>query len=327
MPEPLSFSDASPRVSVVMAAYNYGQYIAQAIQSVVEQTYVDWELIVVDDGSTDDTREVVARFLGDSRIHYHWQENRGQPQTKNTGINLSRGSLIAFLDADDAWLPTKLEKQAALFDDDSRLGVAYTGRSFMDPVGTVTGREDRVMVRGDVLHEALLRTIPPFSSSMVRREVFDKVGLFDETIPLAIDYELWLRVALEYRFDYVDEPLLLYRTGHANLSRRSVERRQLVLDYILPKFCSMDGVEQRVGRSAIALAYADTYINQANEIRCQSFQKAFRLHLKALYTCPGMWAAWRSLARFCVPVSFRIALKRFRQDTHHPDGTDLATAT
>jgi len=100
----LPLANERPRVSVVMAAYNYGPFIAQAIQSVVDQTFTDWELIVVDDGSTDDTSAVVAPLLDDPRVRYRRQENRGQPQAKNRGVELSRGDLVAFLDADDAWL-------------------------------------------------------------------------------------------------------------------------------------------------------------------------------------------------------------------------------
>lgn len=312
MSEPIGFSDASPRVSVVMATYNYGQYIAQAIQSVVDQTYADWELIVADDGSTDDTRKVVAQFRGDNRIKYHFQENQGASAARNLAIQVSRGSIVAFLDADDAWVPTKLERQLALYDSDPQLGVVYAGRSFMDPSGRVTGNEVRSMARGYVLHEAVMRTIPPFSSSMVRREVFDDIGMFDESIPLAVDYELWLRVALKYRFDYIDEPLLLYRTGHSNLSRRSQERRQLVLDRILPEFLAREGVAKQVGNRVIAEAYADTYINQALEARSISFLLALRCHLKAIRTSPWLWPAWRSAARLFVPDRLIPYLKRAR---------------
>jgi glycosyltransferase involved in cell wall biosynthesis len=325
MTKPPITPNAAPRVSVVMAAYNYGQYIAQAIQSVIDQTFTDWELIVVDDGSTDDTCEVVQQFLSDSRIHYHRQENRGQPQAKNEGIKLSRGSLVAFLDADDAWLPTKLEKQIILFRQDPNLGVAYTSLYFMDPTGMIMFREKREMVRGDVLQKTLIRNVSPFCSSIVRREVFDDVGLFDESIPLAIDYELWLRVALKYCFDYVDEPLLLYRTGHANLSRRSVERRQLVLDRILPGFLAREGVAERLGKRTIAEAYADTYINQALDVRALSLPRALKYHLKAIRTAPWMWNAWRSLARFGVPDSIWANLKRLLRGAHYSNAVAFDT--
>ena len=284
-----------------MAAYNYGQYIGEAVRSVTHQTFANWELIIVDDGSMDDTRNVVRAFLSDRRIHYHWQRNRGQPQAKNTGIRLSKGGLIAFLDADDIWLPEKLAKQVTLFDTDPELGVAYTGRYFIDPQGRVRGPERRAMIRGFVLDVAIKRTIPPFSSTIIRRAVLDDVGYFDESIPMAIDYDLWLRVAMKYRFDFVDEPLLLYRTGHANLSRRSTERRTIVLRRILPRFLAMDGVRGRLGWRPIAEAYADTYMNHARELRAIAFFGSLAWHSKAILRAPWMAEAWWSAIRCCVP--------------------------
>ncbi|HEY3391235.1 MAG TPA: glycosyltransferase [Lacipirellulaceae bacterium] len=316
-----------PRVSVVMATYNYGQYIAQAIQSVVDQVYTDWELVIVDDGSTDNTTEVVDRFSNDPRIRYLRQENQGQPQAKNAGIRLSQGSLIAFLDADDAWLPSKLARQVALFDADAELGAAYTGMSFMDSDGRVFAHDNREMVRGHVLDVAIMRTIPPFSSSMIRREVLDDVGLFDETIPLAIDYELWLRVALTYRFDYVAEPLLLYRTGHANLSRRSEERRRIVLEQILPKFLAREGVRERLGPRLIGEAYADTYINQGRELRPTSLRGALACHLRALWLSPWMWEAWRSTFRCCLPDTLVHRIKSIVRKSRIPKSATAESAS
>jgi glycosyltransferase involved in cell wall biosynthesis len=295
-----------------MATYNYGQYIAPAIQSVVDQSFANWELLIVDDGSTDDTPAVVQSFLSDPRIHYDRQENHGASHARNRGVLQSKAPLIAFLDADDAWLPTKLAKQIELFDADPDLGVAYTGMSFMDDRGRVFAHHSCEMVRGHVLDVAIKRTIPPFSSSMVRREVFDEAGSFDESLPLAIDYEFWLRVAQKHRFDYVDEQLLLYRTGHANLSRRSVERRNLVLRQILPKFLARDGVRERLGTRAIAEAYAVTYLDQADEVRRSSVMRALAWHLRALIAAPWMWGAWRSLIRCCVPDGLVQAVKSIR---------------
>jgi glycosyltransferase involved in cell wall biosynthesis len=290
-----------PRVSVVMATYNYGQFITYAIQSVVNQTFTDWELVIVDDGSKDDTSNVVERHLSDQRIRYYFQPNRGQPHAKNAGIGLSRGQLIAFLDADDAWLPTKLAKQVRLFDNDPDLGVVYSRRFVMDAFGKVLTEELRDMARGDVLKEAIQRTIPPFSSTLVRREVFENVGMFDESIPVAIDYDLWLRVALKYRFDYVDEPLLLYRTGHANLSKRSVERLEIVLHRILPKFLSDDSVKERVGNKAIRGAYAAVYSALARNVRRVSIRKAIVCHLIAIRYVPFGLRYWHKLGRCCMP--------------------------
>src|SRR5262245_11504432 len=112
-----------PRVSIVMANYNYGRYLREAIDSVRAQTYSDWELVLVDDGSTDDSRQIIQSYLSDERIRFLPVKHLGQSAAKNVGIMLCRGEFIAFLDADDVWATTKLEKQLHLFESNPALGV------------------------------------------------------------------------------------------------------------------------------------------------------------------------------------------------------------
>lgn len=173
---------SNPTVSVVTATYNYGKYLAQAIQSVIDQSYKDWELVIVDDGSSDNTIEVVQPFLSDNRVRYLKQENQGQPKAKNRAICKSRGEFIAFLDADDAWAPEKLSKQLPLFRD-SQVGVTYTGVIRMDSEGLHIGGATCRHVRGHAFQESIINTVPPFSSAIIRRAVVDDVGLFNEAIP------------------------------------------------------------------------------------------------------------------------------------------------
>ena len=140
----------TPRVSVVMAAKNYGRFLAEAVESVLAQTFTDWELLIIDDGSSDDTTLVAARFA-DSRIRCVKSDRLGQSRAKNLGIDLARGEFIAFLDADDAWLPTKLEKQRTLFNDD--VGVVFSRRTLMDEASRplpMNGPADIPLCRGIV---------------------------------------------------------------------------------------------------------------------------------------------------------------------------------
>ena len=181
-------------------------------------------MIVVDDGSTDDTGAVVAPYLSDDRVRYHRTDHVGQSAAKNLGIRLARGRLIAFLDADDLWLPTKLEKQLALLKTNPALGVVYSRRSLMDESGRPLEYEQPTLFRGGVLNAMFRNNFICFSSAVVHQRVFKHLGFFEESLALAIDYEFWLRVASSYAFDYVDEPLVQYRTGHASLSRRTEER-------------------------------------------------------------------------------------------------------
>jgi glycosyltransferase involved in cell wall biosynthesis len=213
-----------PTVSVVMAARNYARFLPAAVESVLAQTVTDWELLIIDDGSTDETPAAVRSFLGDRRVRYLASDRLGQPRAKNLGARLARGAFIAFLDADDAWRPTKLERQLDLLHARPAVGVCFCRRLLMDEAGTVRPANDPPAPRGRVLPAIFLRNFVCFSSVVVRRHVLEHVGGFDPDLDLAIDYDLWLRVARHYEFDFVDEELVLYRTGHGNLSKRLADR-------------------------------------------------------------------------------------------------------
>jgi glycosyltransferase involved in cell wall biosynthesis len=281
---------------VVIATFNYGRFLRGAIESVLAQTFQDFEIIVVDDGSTDDTTGVLRPFLSDPRIHYFQHEHVGQPRTKNAGIRAATGRLIAFLDADDLWLPTKLEKQVGLFDHDraARVGVIYTRRLWIDEAGRQIQRGGRTPLRGDVLASLFYRPFICFSSSMVRRAVLDQVGLFDETTQYSIDYDLWLRIALNYQFDFVDEPLVLYRTGHANMSSRLNERIWCVRK-IIRRFLDEYGGRDRLDPALVRKVMAEHYCDAAQTAGERRPVYSAGCHLRALTYDPGCASAWKGL--------------------------------
>ena len=291
---------AMPRVTVVIATYNYGQYLAGAVESVLAQSFDDYEVVVVDDGSTDDTDTVIEPFLSHPKITLLRTDHLGQPAAKNAGIRRASGDLIAFLDADDLWLPDKLSKQTALFDRNPELGVAYTRRYWMNEHGERFEKAEATMHRGQVLGKMFQTNFVCFSSCMVHRRVFDRVGTFDEQIPLAIDYDLWLRVARFYDFDYVDEPLVEYRTGHSNLSRRAEERLSLVLG-IMHRFLEKhDGRRWLTGRE-IRIAFAETFANLGYMRRSHSPIRALNCYLRSLVYLPTYGQAWRGMLALAVP--------------------------
>lgn len=302
-----------PSVSIVIATYNYGRYLAGCLDSLRAQTVADWEAIVVDDGSTDNTMDVSHPYLSDVRIRLHRSDHVGQPAAKNLGIRLAQAPLIAFLDADDSWYPTKLERQLALFDNNPELGVAFTRRLLMDEQGRLMPSWQPECHRGHVLHELFRDNFIAFSTSMVRRTVFDKVGLFDERIPLAIDWELWLRIAKHFTFDFVDEPLVLYRTGHANLSRRLEERCHVVLG-IRRRFLEQQGGAALFTPATIRRRLAGTKANIGLTARERSRLASITWCIRAILTHPGCRPAWRGLAMACLPDRvlqlLRTALRR-----------------
>jgi O-antigen biosynthesis protein len=247
------FPPTRPLVSVVIPTYNRSGLVCRAVRSVLAQTFDDFEVLVVDDASTDDTAEAV-QGLGDRRVRYLRQPyNQDVSAARNRGLREARGDFIAFLDSDDEWLPQKLERQLGVFRAaPPKVGLVYTGSLSIQPDGTV--QKLRPKHRGAVLDRLLLTNLTCSGSGtvMIRREVVRKVGFFDETIAAMEDYDYWIRVARFYDFDYVPEPLVRYydvpmadrRSLVADADRRArdrlyqkfrpeLERRGLLVDFLI----------------------------------------------------------------------------------------------
>lgn len=284
-----------PAVSVVIATYNYGHYLAGAIESVLAQTFQDFEITVVDDGSTDETPRVIEPYLVDPRVTYIRTDHLGQPRAKNAGIRAGRGEYVAFLDADDEWLPTKLQKQVSLFETSGQdVAVVYSRRVWIDPQGRHLERGERAPLRGDILAPVFFRPFICFSTSMIRRAVLEEVGLFDETTQYSIDYDLWLRIALKYHFDYVDEPLIRYRVGHANMSSRLNERIWCVRK-ILYRFLDEYGGRDRLDPAFVRKVLAEHCCDIASTIDGGRSPTSIGWYARALAHRPHHLPAWKAL--------------------------------
>lgn len=210
-------------VSVVIAAYNCARYLPEAIESALSQTLPPLEVIVIDDGSTDDTTEVVARYEG--KIRYIRQQNMGIAAARNAGIRIARGSLIAFLDADDIWFPSFLAQQREAL---SRTGAGLAHSSFYHWESATDKKwpplRDDSLFDGNCYRKFFWNeTGDPASAFMVRRSCFDAVGLFDEGIPggCCEDLEMWTRIARRFPFTYIGKPLLLRRRHDSNITRQT----------------------------------------------------------------------------------------------------------
>jgi glycosyltransferase involved in cell wall biosynthesis len=264
-----------------MAAKNYARFLPQAVESVIAQTMPEWELVIVDDGSTDSTPSAAKPFLSDSRIRYVRSDKLGQPRAKNLGIGLTHAPLVAYLDADDAWLPTKLEKQLALFER-PEVGVVFCRRMLMDENGKLQPMKPAAPPpRGRVLPRMFTQNFVCFSSCVVRREVFSHVGRFDPQWDLAIDYDLWLRVAKHHEFDFVDKELVLYRTGHGNLSKKLSDRVATAMS-IMDRGVNRYGVRDEVPGDVIAEGYASTCRTMGYVMRESEPRTAARWYARGL---------------------------------------------
>jgi|RhiMethySRZTD1v2_1073278.scaffolds.fasta_scaffold00202_22 glycosyltransferase involved in cell wall biosynthesis len=227
-------------ISVVVSCYNYGRFLKHCLDSLKSQTHTDFDVIVIDDGSTDDSAEVVKPFLNDPRFRYHYQPNQGQAAAKNAGIHLTSGELVAFLDADDAWTPDKLERQLPLFSNPA-VGVVYCSLQVMDQSGHLVPTEGAVGYwreqRGHVTKWLAFDNFVPFSSAVVRRTLLTgPAGAFDESLHMGIDWDLWLRLSRVTEFNYVPARLMLYRCGHSNQMSKNWNGRVAAADTIFAKF-------------------------------------------------------------------------------------------
>lgn len=206
------------RVSVVIPSYNHARFLRDAICSVIAQTYHDFEIIVVDDGSTDDTAQVAARYS--PSIRYIFQKNAGLSAARNTGIRASTGAYLAFLDADDLWHPDFLARLVPVLDRNPDIGAVYSGSQFVDAHSRVLPQTIVRTVAPNRLHDSLIggEFFPP-CAVLVRKSAFDRVGLFDESLLASEDWDMWLRVSSEFSFDCVSEVLAQYRMHGDNMSR------------------------------------------------------------------------------------------------------------
>ena len=212
-----------PLVSVIITSYNYARYIGEAIESVWAQTYSPIEIIVVDDGSTDDTRAVLAPYA-DAGVTCIFQENEGKSGALNRGLAASQGEFIAFLDSDDAWLPDAVEWRMALFDADPLVGVVYARALVVDANGVLQAYQLGAPERyaGDTVRSLLCGVFIHFVTFMVRRTSLEAVGAaFDPAFGAANDWEMYLRLARVCRFAFLAEPMARYRVHGTNWSRNA----------------------------------------------------------------------------------------------------------
>jgi len=268
---------ASPRVSVIICNYNYGGYLSDAIGSVLRQTYENVECILVDDGSTDDSRQALRPFLG--KVQVIFQPNRGLSAARNRGMRAARGELVAFLDADDMWHPRKLERQVALLES-SDAGMVFSEVRYIDERGGALGMTECGSGR-DVLEEMVLMGRPGVpaagSCAVIRRSVFTAVGEFDETLSTSADWDMWRRIACRYGVERVREPLALCREHDRALHHdvESLERdmtRALQSTFIDPSARSVHPLRsQCYGHFYIDLARKYWHAHKpAQALRCLS---------------------------------------------------------
>ena len=230
------------------------QYVSDAIASCLNQTYDNREIIVIDDGSKDNTRRVVSRF--GKAVSYYYQRNSGVSAARNLGIKKAKGHYISFLDADDIWLPSKLERQIAAINNNPSIRAISCGYIFMNENGKIIKKR---VVRANYKNRkdqyraiSIWQLIPGSSSGMLlQRECFHKAGLFDEALFIGEDWDMWIRIAEFSQIHYIEDVLAIFRIRERSDEVRSIQNDQLRSEEVI-----VQNVKKRYRNRAYAALYA-----------------------------------------------------------------------
>lgn len=287
------------KVSVIIPTYNHARFIGQAIQSVLEQTYVDLEVIVIDDGSTDNTTSMIEPFLSDPRVSYLYQENQGLSASRNRGIAVSSGKYLNFLDADDYLHPHKIAEQVAILDEQPTFAFVYCDIQHVDEAGNIVddysvGRARREL-SGDIFNSLILGGYFPPHTILVRRSALEHVGNFDTNLDSSEDFDLWLRLAGHgYLAYYIDKRLVYYRVLANSMSQNKARMDRTHL-YVLRK--AVECFPEKVALGIKALTELNAVLYEAkisSDIRARNLQeKLAALEQTKVWRLVQKWSAFK----------------------------------
>lgn len=270
-----------PEVSVIIPTYNRANLLGRAVHSVLNQTFKDFELIIVDDYSTDNTEEIAGSWH-DKRIRFiRHKENKGGPAARNTGIKNAQGDFIAFLDSDNEWLPQKLEKQIELFHNlPPSVGVVYAINRVVNDIKNETSVWD-FNLRGNLYHDFLKSPFLDFITPVIRRECFDKAGVMDEKVVAYQEWDTFLRISKCYEFDFVPDILAIYYVHkHETISKDNLVAAT-GYNYIVEKHKAE--ILKSAGRKALSGHYSFLFFAY---LKGRLYAKAFRSFVLAFVLYP-----------------------------------------
>lgn len=289
-------------VSIVIPTFNRDRYIVQTVASVVAQTYENWQLIIVDDGSTDNTRQVLDPFVRDQRISLVCQDNQGQAAARNNGLAQAQGELLCFLDSDDLWKPDKLTRQVRLMSENPDYDVVYGDRETIDEHGRLLHWQNMERHSGRITRELLADNFVSFSTAMIRTHRIRDIGGFDTRVRFGDDYDMWLRLSVDSRFLFVPEIFAAYRSMDQQISTNQdarLESNRQTLQRFFDAHPTLAGPEVvaetwcrfHVRRGRYLLA------NMGHRAALSDFFRALRFDVRSKI-------AWRALAKWTLSLPF-----------------------
>lgn len=272
----------NPTVSVIIPSFNMARFVREAVESVLNQTYADFELIVVDDGSTDDTEIVLKEFSGN--IRYYKQRNGGESAARNRGIELALGEYVAFLDADDLWLPDKLKLQMEAFKSHQDIGLVGCGYSVRGSDGNTVIRDivrKNYPSRKDLFRYLSICQIIPGSASgvIIKKKCFSEVGGFDSSLRVGADWNMWLRIVAQYDAHFIEDILAVIRQTSGNKVNRSPKDEEYFVQKVIDKT-----VKTEFKNRARAVLYARL---GSNSLSAGGVAQAFKWLTKSIALYPG----------------------------------------
>lgn len=285
------------KVSICIPTFNRKDYLKQALDSVFAQTVKDFEVIVVDDGSTDGTEEMIK--ASGYPIKYYWQENRGEAATRNTLIELAHGQYVSFLDSDDLLMPDAVERMVNVMERETEDVIVYGPYYRIDPDGNITGRCKRKLYNGNVTKYLFQDIFIHSCGSMFPKTALVATGGFDKSLKFSGDYDLWLRLSLKYPFVGLPEPTFKRRRHSSNLSQVDSTSKLVQLS-VLERFYNEKGGGDVIPKS-IALKRLSKVEYRVG--KCFMYEKnkdkAVEYFRKSLRRRPNIKTAWFLLKTFC----------------------------
>jgi glycosyltransferase involved in cell wall biosynthesis len=294
-----SMSNNKPLVSILTPTYNRSDLLPIAIKSVLEQTYKNIEMLVIDDGSTDNTKEVINELLQDKRVHYYYQENQGQSVARNRALKECKGEMICFLDSDNLFKPDKIAFQISFLRDNPDVDIIYGDNETIDTIGCVLHNNNMKRYSGNIYKRLLIDNFVSMNTAMVRKNCFDELGGMDESIRVADDYDLWLRFSTRYNFKYEPVYFSQYRVMENQISSdkgRRFESNRTIIER------SINDNPQLLDRNYIKYVWCRFYTRRGRSF-CASGQKRKGLadYITAIRYNFFCLSPWQAILKALVP--------------------------
>jgi len=285
----------TPLISIITPTYQRAEFIEEMLKSILVQTYSNWELILVDDGSTDNTVELIKPYLNDQRIKYHYQENNGQSSARKKAIQLAEGEYLAFLDSDNVWIPTRLELGLKAIESDPTIDLTYGDIVEIDIDSVEQPTQNMKRFSGAVAPELVKDNFITMNTVLVKKTAVIKVGAFRSEVKRADDYDMWLRLSAEHNFLYVPKIMVKYRVMDdqisSNKAGRFIANKEIVEHFHNVFPVALTATEKKQGWSSFYLrkAYYEMSVEHYSEAKNDIFKA---LNFKPLWIGP-----WKGLVK------------------------------